>query len=58
MARAGPSVASLLSQLDLDSYATKLGDLGYKFASCVAHSPRAPNKTAHAPLMTTVTAGT
>ena len=34
MARAGPSVASLLSQLDLSSYATKLGDLGYKFASC------------------------
>ena len=35
MARAGPSVASLLSQLDLGSYATKLGDLGYKFSSCV-----------------------
>ena len=34
MARAGPSVASLLSQLDLSSYAMKLGDLGYKFASC------------------------
>ena len=48
-------MASLLSQLDLGSYATKLGDLGYKFASCVAQPP---NKTAHAPLMTTVTAGT
>ena len=58
MARAGPSVASLLSQLDLGSYATKLGDLGYKFASFVAQPLSCPNKTAHAPLMTTVTAGT
>ena len=44
MARAGPSVASLLSQLDLGSYATKLGDLGYKFASCVAQPPSSPTR--------------
>jgi len=51
MARAGPSVASLLSQLDLGSYATKLGDLGYKFSSCVAtpraHPPRTATCTAY-----------
>ena len=47
MARAGPSVASLLSQLDLGSYATKLGDLGYKFASCVAHERPAQDCKMH-----------
>ena len=37
-------MASLLSQLDLGSYATKLGDLGYKFASCVAQPPSSPTR--------------
>ena len=57
MARAGPSVASLLSQLDLGSYATKLGDLGYKFASCV-QPPSAPAQTATCTAYDAVTAGT